>query len=162
MRQLCSAFGNFFMKLVKMDPFRQANATSSIWTKVFRTMFLKPGTVSIISRWYRMGEGQSVEALQWLEYIGQTRRDVIHVGNGRVPLVPNVKVEVQCAKTKEIFKYLGCFWHGCPCMLNRHKPIGNTQETLLSRYEETTARLQNIENACYKVFSISGASLENF
>jgi hypothetical protein len=42
-------------------------------------------------------------------------------------------------------------------MLNRHKPIGNTDETLLSRYEETQARLQKIREAGYTVASIWGA-----
>jgi len=38
-------------------------------------------------------------------------------------------------------------------MPNRHMPIGNTEETLLSMYEETTARLKKIENSGYK-FSV--------
>ena len=40
-----------------------------------------------------MGDRQSVEALQWLAYIAQTRDDIIHGGNGRevhLPGVPNV------------------------------------------------------------------------
>jgi len=41
-------------------------------------------------------------------------------------------------------------------MPNPHKHIGNTDETLLSRYEETEARLKKIENAGYKVVSIWG------
>jgi hypothetical protein len=57
-------------------------------------------------------------------------------------------------------EYLGCFCHGCPYMPNRHEPIGNTGETLLSRYEETMARLQ-IRDAGYKVVSIGCASLRN-
>ena len=39
-------------------------------------------------------------------------------------------------------------------MPNRHKPIGSTKETSSSRYEETTARLNKIENDGYKVVSI--------
>ena len=34
-------------------------------------------------------------------------------------------------------------------MLNRHKPIGNTDENLLSMYDETQARLQIIRDAGY-------------
>jgi len=50
LRQACCAFGNLFLKLVKMDPFRQAVTILSIYNKVFRTMFLKPDTVGIIPR----------------------------------------------------------------------------------------------------------------
>ena len=46
-------------------------------------------------------------------------------------------------------------------MPNHHKPIGNTKETLLSWYEETQARLKQIEDAGTKFFLSGGASLEN-
>jgi len=50
LRQAYCAFRNLFLKLVKMDPFCQAIAISSICNKVFRTMFLKPDTVGIFPR----------------------------------------------------------------------------------------------------------------
>jgi len=46
--QACCTFRNLFLKLIKMDPFRQSITISSIYIKVFRTMFLKPDTVGII------------------------------------------------------------------------------------------------------------------
>ena len=104
-----------------------------------------------------MGDRQSVEALQWLVYMGQKRNNVTHAGNGRkvhLPRVPNVKVDGYCEETNEVFEQVGCFWHGCTCMPNRHKPIGNTEKKLLNRYEENEARLKKIENAAYKVVSI--------
>jgi hypothetical protein len=39
-------------------------------------------------------------------------------------------------------------------MPNRHKPIDNRIETLLTKYEETKARLQKIKNSGYIVVSI--------
>ena len=123
-------------------------------------MYLKRDSVVIIPRrGYRMGDRQSVEALQWLAYIGQTRNNVTHAGNGRevhLPRVPNVKVDGCCEETNEVFEYIGSFWHGSTCMSNRHKPIGKTEETLLNRYEETEARLKKTENAGYKFISICG------
>ena len=65
-----------------------------------------------------------------------------------------MKFDGYCAETREVFVYLGCFCHGFQCMPNRDKPIGNTDETLLSRYEETQAKLQNIRDAGYTVVSI--------
>jgi hypothetical protein len=35
--------------------------------------------------------------------------------------LPNLKVDGYCAETNEVFEFLGCFWHGCPSMPNRHK-----------------------------------------
>jgi G:T-mismatch repair DNA endonuclease (very short patch repair protein) len=159
LRQACCSFRNLILKLVKMDPFREAITISSICNKVFRTMFLKPDTVGIILRaGYRMGDRQSIEGLQWLAYMGRTRK-MIHAGNGRetsLPGVPNVNVDGYCEETKEVFEYLGCFWHGCHCMPNRHKPTGNTEETLENRYEETMARMQKIKAAGYTVVSTWG------
>ena len=59
-----------------------------------------------------MGDRQSVEALQWLVYIGLTRNNIVHAGNGRevhLDRVPHVKVDGNCRETNEIFEYLGCF-----------------------------------------------------
>jgi len=96
LRQACCALRNLFLKLVKMDPFREAITISSICNKVLRTMFLKPDAEGIIPRaGYRMGDRQSIEGLQWLAYMGRTSK-IIHVGNGRemhLPGVPNIKVD---------------------------------------------------------------------
>ena len=111
-----------------------------------------------------MGDRQSVEALQWLAYIGRSRGKIIHAGNGRevhLDRVPHVNLDGYCRETNEVFEYLGCFLHGCPsCMTNRHKRVGKTTETLQGRYEETMARLQKIKDAGYKIVSNWGASLE--
>ena len=58
-------------------------------------------------------------------------------------------------------KLLRCFWCECRCVPNRYKHIGNIGETLLSRYEETQARLQKMRYAVYNVISIWGVRLEN-
>jgi hypothetical protein len=94
LRQACSAFRNLFLKLMKMCLF-QDTITISICHKVLRTMFLKPDNVGIILRVvYRIGDRQSIEALQWFSYIGQTRRIITHAGNGRkvhLAGLPNLK-----------------------------------------------------------------------
>jgi G:T-mismatch repair DNA endonuclease (very short patch repair protein) len=94
--------------------------------------------------------------LKWLAYIARDKI-IIHAGNGRevhLARVPNVKVDGYYKDTNEVFEYLGCFWHGCHSMLNRHTPIGSTNETLQNRYEKTMARLQKFKDAGYNVVSI--------
>ena len=111
-----------------------------------------------------MDDRKSIDAIQWLAYIGQTRDDVIDAGNGRevhLPRVPNVKFVGHYPKTQEVFEYLGCYWHGCSCTPNRHKPIGSTKQTLLSKYEETTARLNKIEMQDIKLFQCGSVSSKN-
>jgi len=128
-------------------------------------MFEKSGTVGIIPRpGYRMGDRQYIEGLQWLAYIERTK-NIIRAGNGRdvhLAGVPNVKAEGYSQNTNEVFEYLGCFWHGCLCMPNRHKPIGNTDETSQNKYVETMVRLPNSKTVVTMLFRSGGASLENY
>ena len=65
-----------------------------------------------------------------------------------------MEVDWYCQEANEVFEYLGCFWHGCLCVPNRHKPIGSTDETLQKRYEEKITRLQKIKDPAYNVVSI--------
>jgi hypothetical protein len=99
LRQAFCAFKNLFLKLVNMDPFREANTISSILNMVYQTLFLKPDTVGIIARaGYRMDNRQSTEVLQWLAYMGRTRK-IIYAVNGRVihlPVILNVKFDGYC------------------------------------------------------------------
>jgi G:T-mismatch repair DNA endonuclease (very short patch repair protein) len=159
-RTAASSFRNLFLKLVKMDPFRQAITISSICNKVLRTTFLKPDTVGLIPRGgYRMADRQSIEAIQWLAYIVRTKHDLMCAANGRevrLAGLPNLKVDGYSPSTNEVFEYLGCFWHGCRCLPYRHKSLGDNGDTLLGRYEETMARLQKIKDAGYNVVTIWG------
>ena len=73
LRQECCAFRNLFLKLVKVDPFRQAITISSICNKVFRTTFLKPDFVGIIPRGgYRMVNASLLRLLnRWRTLVGR-------------------------------------------------------------------------------------------
>ena len=69
-----------------------------------------------------MGESQSAEAIQWLAYIGRTRDDVIHAGNGRevhLPGVPNLKYMAALQRHKRslsIWVVTGMDFH--PCLID--------------------------------------------
>ena len=156
LRQACCAFRNSFLKLVEIDPFREAITILSICNKMLLTIFLKPDPVFINPRaGYRMGDRQSVEVPNgWRILVGKGTILLILVMKGRfICLLPNVKFEGYCAETRKVFQYLRCFWNWCQCMPNRHNPIGITNETLLCRYEETQARLQKMRDAGYTVLS---------
>ena len=104
-----------------------------------------------------MGYRQSVEAHRWLAYIGRTINNVTHAGNDRevhLARVTNLKVHGYCPETNDVYQYLGCFGMGVNVCPIDKKPIGNIDETLLRRYEETMAKLQNTRNAGYNVVSI--------
>ena len=100
--------------------------------------FLKPDSVGNIPRClYRLGDRQSVKALQFFAYIERTRNNVSHAGNlkeVRLAWVINMKDLGFSAQTNEFFRYIGCFRIWYLCMPNRQKPIGKSKETLQKRY----------------------------
>ena len=49
---------------------------------------------------------QSIEAIQLLAYIGRTRKNIVHTGNGRevhLAGVHNAKVDGYCTQTNKVF-----------------------------------------------------------
>jgi len=77
-------------------------------------------------------------------------------------VVPNVKINGYSEERREIFEYFGSFWHGCLSMPNRHKPIGNTGETLQNRFEEKLKRgCRKSTMPVIRLYRSGGASLEN-
>jgi hypothetical protein len=127
-------------------------------------MFLKPDTVGIILKaGYRMGDRQSIEGLQWLAYMRRTRK-IIHAGNGRemhLPGVPNVKVEVYCQETKEVFEYLGCFGMGvfaCPIDIN---PLVALRKPWRTGMRKLWRRCKKSKTLVTLLFRLRDVSLEN-
>jgi len=112
-----------------------------------------------------MRDRQTFEALQWLAYIYRKRNNITHEGNGRevrLAGVPNVKVDEYCEETNEVFAYLGCFWHGCLCMPNRHKPISKTKETLENGFEEQSRGCRKSKTLVITLFRSGCVRLENY
>jgi len=83
LRQACCAFRNLFLKLVKIDPFREAIKISSICNKVFRTMFLKPDAVGITRRaGYRMGIVSLLKVFNGWRILGGLKKLLMPVMGG--------------------------------------------------------------------------------
>jgi len=147
LRQACCSLRYLFLKLVTIVPFRQAIAISSICNEVFRSMFLKPDSVVIISSGGT--EWETARLLKfcncWLTLVGRgTMYSFLKWKGGSFAW--GIKCEsrqVRCRGQWSLW-VTSVFWHGCRCMSNRHMPFGNTGETLLSQYEETQATLQKI------------------
>ena len=84
LRQACCAFRNLFLKLVKMDTFREAITISSICNKVFRTMYLKPDAVGIIPRaGYRMGIVSLLKVFNGCRILGGLAKLLMPVMGGK-------------------------------------------------------------------------------
>ena len=111
-----------FLKLVKTDPFREAITILCFCNKDFRTMCLKSDTVHYPERGLPCGNLQSVQGLQWLAYIGRTRK-IIHAGNGREVRLAGYKTWklIRTVKRRMKSEYLGCCGmsvFACPIDIN--------------------------------------------
>jgi len=60
-------------------------------------------------------------------------------------------VDGYCAETRTIYKFLGCYYHGCKCQPFRDIKTLARGETLAERYEQTLARSEQLKSAGYTV-----------
>ena len=67
-----------------IDPFQKCITIASVCNLVFRTKFLRPDTIGIISaQGYRQEEKHSIKAMQWIKYLSKTEGvQIQHARNG--------------------------------------------------------------------------------
>jgi hypothetical protein len=64
--------------------------------------------------------------------------------------LPHFSVDGYCAETNTVYKFFGCYFHGCTCQPFRDV-ITTNGDTLAARYEQTMLRLEQITRAGYQV-----------
>ena len=78
---------------------------------------------------------------------------IMHARNGReyrLPELPRFSVDGYCAETRNVYEFLGCFFHGCKCQPFRdHKTMN--EDTLAECYDRTMSRIEQITRAGYQV-----------
>jgi hypothetical protein len=113
--------------------------------KVLRNLFLKPDTIGLFPTYgYTGNVNYSKNAMMWLVYREQT--DGCHIAHGRngheysLPELHHLIVDGFCAKTKTVYEFNWCYWHGHTCQPFRDVAtvVG---DTLADRYERTVTRL---------------------
>jgi len=128
-------------------------------------MFLKPDSVGIIpTGGYRIGDRQSVEALQWLAYIGRTRNNVSHAGNGREVRfagVLNVKVDGYCDETNEVLSTSGAFGMGVFACPIGTKPLTRPRKLCRTGKRKLRRGCRELKTLVIRLFRSAGVSSEN-
>ena len=108
-----------------------------------------------------MGDRQSVEALQWLVYIGRTRNMLVMGGTFIWLGSRMLKLMCTVQRLMKSLSNLGCFWHGCLCMRNRNKPIAKTEETCRTGIRKLKRGCRKSRTPVIILFRSGGLSLEN-
>ena len=101
----------------------------------------------------------SKASLLWLEREAKQRKIHIHhamCGHGGERWVEGAPVDGYHHKTKTIFQYHGCPWHGCRSCFpqQRGKIIGKGDKTLEERFKATTERTEKLRKAGYMVIEV--------
>lgn len=114
--QACVKFHNMMMEQGNVSPFTEAITIPGACNKLFRRNFLQANTIGIIpKKGYRLVDNQSKIALQWLIYEEMQRKiDIRHAAKQSEAVICGVKVDGWCEETKQVFEFLGCYYHGCP------------------------------------------------
>jgi G:T-mismatch repair DNA endonuclease (very short patch repair protein) len=72
---------------------------------------------------------------------------ILHGRNGKerqLPELPGVRVDGLCEETCTVYEFMGCYWHGHPCMPFRDVATLSGGENLAERYEQTLAGLERL------------------
>jgi len=65
--------------------------------------------------------------------------------------LPHCSVDGYCAKTRIVYEFLGCHYHGCKCQPFRDVKTLTSVKTLAERYEQTLTRIEQLKRAAYNV-----------
>ena len=97
----------------------------------------------------------SKESIQWLEYVAKHWKITIHhamSGHGGERWIEKSPVDGYNHKTKTVFQYHGCHWHGCPkCHHDRDKIIERGDKTREDLYQATKRRTAHLRKEGYRV-----------
>jgi hypothetical protein len=106
-------FRELFRDVTNIDPFEKCLTIASACNLVFRTNFLKEGTIAILPPHGYPGTKQSNIALKWLSYTAEKNDIYIqHKRNGGEKTVGHYSLDGYDEETRTAYEFHGCFWHG--------------------------------------------------
>ena len=109
----CLLYREMFKNETGIDPFDKALTIASYCHQVYRTRFLKEGTIAIFSHVRQLKANQSTQAIKWLSYTSEKEDiHIQHVKNGGENRVGNYSLDGYCEEAHTAYEFQGCFWHG--------------------------------------------------
>ena len=156
LRHACLKFRNLMICHANLDPFDKSVTLSSFANRVFRTLYLKEGTIGIVPQHnYQRQMNTSHKCISWLEYESQRLGlPIRHSGTagGEVRIL-NISCDGYSRDPEVLYFHMGCMWHACPsCYIDRysHHPY-HKHLTMGEVYEQTMKRIQPLFDAGYPV-----------
>jgi hypothetical protein len=128
---------------------------ASICHAIFKTMYLKKNTIAQTPSGGYFSHQYSNKSIEWLEYlIYSEKREIVHQLNsssGEVK-IGNFRVDGFEKKSKTIFEFNGCFFHGHPgCIVDMDAMNPVLKKTYQALYDKTISRQEALEGRGYRV-----------
>ncbi len=122
---------------------------ASLCHAIFKALFLKPGTIAVVPPGGYNNHRYSNISLEWLEWLRRTSVPRMrHRGNSATGerKIGAFRVDGFDAKSKVIYEFYGCFFHGHPSCIEHmqaiHPVAGVTYQCLFDRTMEREKSLQ--------------------
>ena len=124
LKESCLKFKQLFEEKSKFNPF-SCMTIASACNRDLRQNRMKPNTIASepLHGW-RLTSNHSKVALEWLHWEDSKLHRIQHARNKGEFRIPNSNYTVDGydEATKTVYKFQGCYWHGCrACYPNRSK-----------------------------------------
>ena len=154
LRLSANSFQKEFIATTGIDPFARNITMPSACMAVFRTHFLKENTIAVIGD-EKKTTAHSKKSIHWLLYKELTDGVTLkHARIGEEVKIGPYRVDGYDETTDTIYKFMGCFWHGCPHCFARKTFNKKQGRTMGELYDQTRKRIQKLKAMGKKVVYI--------
>jgi hypothetical protein len=155
--EVCLAYRKLMCTETGCDPFTYLTC-ASVCSAVYRAHFMPPNAIARVPPGGYSTARFSDASHEWLEYIRryEDAPELRHCGNSTQgeKKIGKYFVDGFNEKTRTVYEYYGCFYHGCPkCYPNRKIKNPVSQKSMACLLKETVDRELDLRRMGYNVIS---------
>lgn len=145
-------FRKTFIEITSIDPLTRNFTLASVGMEVFKAKFLKPLELAVTPvNGYTNNRNYSLAAETWLDWIQKSRNITLKREFKIGPYYADGYEE----KSRTVFEFFGCYWHGCPCQHSSSRDNNNIgvvqQFSANQKYSEVKEKIDYYVGKGYKL-----------
>ena len=143
-------FREDFIKVENIDPLRYITIASVCMT-IYCSNYMPNKTIAIVPE-YAKTDNFSKMSIMWLNYVsnGLNIQQALNSGEKKLTIDDKTyKIDGFCEETNTVYKFYGCFWHGCPNCYKANIINSKNQKDMGTLNDLTTEKRETIKNAGY-------------